>query len=246
MKNSYQHKGITLIIMIAIAIATGAIGFFIGVNTVNAEKAISGSTVSQESNFLGIDKDGFYVFRKQATWSASSIPASGIIDENEISLNEIIYMYAHLGTVTLKIPSPGSYVFYYSITPPDPDDNYVNLKYLQVIIMKPDAIKPDGTIDRSKILAWEIYKYNKVVKVQFYADMPGIYLAIFGPAEGSIVTMKAYQQQIPIHNLLRLKVVSSVDPNVKGEILSAEALDVIVTKINDFIAIEKVVHQHQH
>jgi hypothetical protein len=111
--------------------------------------------------------------------------------------------------------------------------------------MRLEAIKPDGTVDLLKILTWEIYKYERVVKVQFYADAPGIYMAVFGSADSSIVTLKAYKSGTSIHNVLKLKIVSSTDPNVRGEILSAEALDLITTKINNFIVMEKVLHEHR-
>jgi hypothetical protein len=245
-------KGISVALIVAIAIASGISGALIGGWLLNIgaakEKEMGSHSGSIESlpNFMGIDQEGFYVFRKQASWRAITTLAGGKeLSGSEISIGEVSSMFAHLGTALFRVPSPGLYTFYYSITPPDPDDGYLDLRYLQVIIMRPEAIKPDGTVDLLKILTWEIYKYERVVKVQFYADAPGVYMAVFGPADGSIVTLKAYKSGTPIHNVLKLKVISSTDPNVRGEILSAEALDLIITKINNFIVMEKVLHEHR-
>jgi len=106
-------------------------------------------------------------------------------------------MFAHLGTAIIKVITP-DYMFIYSITPPDPDDSYLDLKYLQVAIMKPGATRQDGTVDLSKVLAWETYKYNKkVAKVRFYVDTPGLYIAVSGPADSYVITLKAFKQSIP-------------------------------------------------
>lgn len=245
-------RGISVALIVAIAIASGISGALIGGWLLNIgaakEKEMGSHSGSIESlpNFMGIDQEGFYVFRKQASWRAITTLAGGKeLSGSEISIGEVSSMFAHLGIALFRVPSPGLYTFYYSITPPDPDDGYLDLRYLQVIIMRPEAIKPDGTVDLLKILTWEIYKYERVVKVQFYADAPGVYMAVFGPADNSIVTLKAYKSGTPIHNVLKLKVVSSTDPNVRGEILSAEALDLIITKINNFIVMEKVLHEHR-
>jgi len=242
-------RGIAVALVMVVAIASWLVGAIIGskmiANIENSESTHEHHK-SRESNFLGIDQEGFYTYRKRASWGAISSLSSGEgsigLTGDEVAINEIMFMFAHLGTATIKITTPGLYVFYYSITPPDPDDSYLDLKYLQVVIMKQDAIRQDGTVDLSKVLAWEIYKYNKVVKVQFYADTPGLYIAAFGPADGSIITLKAYKQGIPIHNMLKLKVVSASNPAIKGEILEAETLDLIITKINNFIIAEKVLH----
>lgn len=244
-------KGISIVLIVAIAIASGISGALIGgwiLNTgITKEKEMGSRSGSIESlpNFMGIDQEGFYTFRKQSTWGAVTQPTGGReLSGSEISIGEVSFMFAHLGTALFRVPSSGLYTFYYSITPPDPDDSYLDLRYLQVIIMRPDAIKPDGSVDLSKILTWEIYKYERIVKVQFYADEPGIYMAAFGPADGSIVTLKAYKSGTPIHNVLKLKVVSSTNPNIRGEILSAESLDLIIRKVNNFIVMEKVLHEH--
>ncbi|MEM1606087.1 MAG: hypothetical protein QXW41_07595 [Fervidicoccaceae archaeon] len=246
-------KGISMALIVAIAIASGIAGALIGgwiLNTGTVKGNELGSysrSIESLPNFMGIDQEGFYTFRKFTSWRATTLMTGGKeLSGSEISIGEVSFMFAHLGTALFRVPSPGLYTFYYSITPPDPDDSYLDLRYLQVIIMKPDAIKPDGTVDISKILTWEIYKYERVVKVQFYADTSGIYMAVFGPADGSVITLKAYKSGTPIHNVLKLKVVSSTDPNVKGEILSAEELDLIITKINNFIVMEKVLHEHRH
>jgi hypothetical protein len=62
-----------------------------------------------------------------------------------------------------------------------------------------------GEVDPAKIIAWEIYKYKEMISINFYADKPGVYVALFGSAEGSLITLKSYELKKYIPNIVRLK-----------------------------------------
>jgi len=112
-------RGIAVALVMVVAIASWPAGAIIGskmiANIENSESTHE-SHKSRESNFLGIDQEGFYTYRKQTSWRAISSLSSGEgsigLTGDEVAINEITFMLAHLGAATIKITTLRLYVLF--------------------------------------------------------------------------------------------------------------------------------------
>jgi hypothetical protein len=76
--------------------------------TKGKEQGSRSGSIESLPNFMGIAQEGFYVFRKQASWRAITTLAGGKeLSGNEISIDEVSFMFAHLGTSLFRVSSPG-------------------------------------------------------------------------------------------------------------------------------------------
>jgi len=231
-------KGIKLAGIILIAVVAGfAGGYMLNAYIAKAWEEPKKYPTAEE---LARDEQGFIVFGKITRYWRGTLSVLGLSDGEEISLNNVEKLFAFIGSATFEVQSPGLYRFIYSVMPSLEGDKYMDLKYLQVIIFPKDAVNIRGEVDPSKIIAWEIYRYKEFMDVEFYADKPGIYIALFGPAEGSLLTLKGYELKKYIPNIVRIKIEGISDPKAQVKVLSLEADDAVVQKVGDFIGVKVI------